>query len=96
MTIGNLTLKRQWIAPVNATAFVELVRTKFDNYGNPATIVDPLGQAPAGAVDLSKGHVRQVTYDGSFHAFPIQETIHLGQGKNPLTVQRPMMRVLAW
>jgi RHS repeat-associated protein len=80
VTVGNLTLKREWIDPSEAAAYVQSARTKFDPYGNPVTLIDPLGSAAGGAVDFSKGHARQIGYDGLFNAYPTTETIYLGAG----------------
>ena len=84
VTIGNLTLKRDWIFPSNYSATISSARTKFDGYGNPVTILDPLAIAPGGSVDIAKGHAREIAYDARFHTFPVTETIYLGDGKTPL------------
>lgn len=43
VTVGNLTLRRDWITPSNSLAFVNAARTKYDVYGNPIRYVDPTG-----------------------------------------------------
>lgn len=80
--IGNLTLTRSWIDPADASAYIKATRTKYDPYGNPVILVDPLGVAPGGVVDSSQGHAREIAYDGDFHAYPTSETVHIGNG-NP-------------
>lgn len=87
VTIGNLTLKRDWISPSNSAATISSARTKFDGYGNPITILDPLSVAPGGSVDFLKGHAREIAYDTRFHTHPITETIHVGSGSAPLLFQ---------
>lgn len=87
VTLGNLTMKRDWIWPATNSAYITSARTKYDTYGNPVAILDPLAVAPAGNVDLGKGHAREIAYDPEFHTYPIRETIHLGDGKDPLIFQ---------
>jgi RHS repeat-associated protein len=87
IALGNLTLKREWKDPADASAYVSSARTKHDTYGNPLIILDPLAAAPGGAVDLSKGHARAIAYDDCFHTYPKMETIHIGGGGAPLTFQ---------
>ncbi|HVV71653.1 MAG TPA: toxin TcdB middle/N-terminal domain-containing protein, partial [Verrucomicrobiae bacterium] len=76
--VGNVTLTRAWITPSNSSAFVFASRSKYDGYGNPTTLLDPLGVAPGGAVSVDSGHVREIGYDASFHAFPVSEAIYVG------------------
>ncbi|MGH7967475.1 MAG: hypothetical protein ACREIC_01980, partial [Limisphaerales bacterium] len=87
VSIGNLTLSRDWITPAQPSGYVQSTRTKYDVYGNAVTLLDPLAVATGGAVDSLQGHVRQVTYDDDFHSYPIQETIHIGGGHTPLVFQ---------
>jgi RHS repeat-associated protein len=87
VTLGNLTLRREWSNPANASAYVKSARTTYDASGNPVTLLDPLGSGSGGAVDLSQGHARQISYDGQFHTYPVTETIYLGSGKAPLVFQ---------
>src|SRR6185503_14369862 len=82
--IGNLTLQRSWIEPANDNAYVRSARTKYDPYGNPIALFDPLSDG-TGNVDL--GHVRELSYDTRFHSYPLRETIHLGGGKPALNFQ---------
>ncbi len=81
---GNLTMKREWWDPAMPDAYVKSTRTKYDGFGNPILLLDPLAAAPKGAVDLSQGHVRELAYDQRFKTHPTGETIHLGEGKPPL------------
>jgi YD repeat-containing protein len=83
VTIGNLTMRREWKDPANAGAFIQSTRTKYDSHGNPTTILDPLANAASAAA----GHAREIAYDTRFHTFPVTETIHLGSGKAPLVFQ---------
>jgi hypothetical protein len=46
VTIGNLTMRRDWITPSNASNYVLTSRTKYDSYGNAQSILDPLAYAP--------------------------------------------------
>jgi RHS repeat-associated protein len=87
VTAGNLTLRREWIDPLNPTAYVDAARTKYDAYGNPTLIIDPLAQAPGGTVDTAQGHCSEVVYDGRFQAYPIRETIHIGNNRPSLAVE---------
>ncbi|MBC8233575.1 VCBS repeat-containing protein [bacterium] len=81
VTKGNLTLQREWINPANPGAFVESSRTKYDAYGNPILLLDPLANATA------RGHYREIVYDERFHSYPESEIIHLGDGKEPLVIR---------
>jgi YD repeat-containing protein len=84
VTIGNLTLTRAWIDPANATAYVKASRVQYDAYGNAVTLLDPLAAASGGSADFTQGHGRQITYDDQFHSYPVQETIHVGNGSADL------------
>src|SRR5262249_48370699 len=85
--IGNLTLRREWISPSNSTAYISAARSKYDSYGNPVVLLDPLAVAPSGAVDFAQGHSRELAYDPDFHTYPTMETIHVGSGSQPLLFQ---------
>ncbi|MHC1768190.1 MAG: toxin TcdB middle/N-terminal domain-containing protein [Verrucomicrobiia bacterium] len=87
VTRGEMTLSRAWIDPADPAALVNSARTKYDRYGNPVWMLDPLAIAPGGIPDPSQGHAREIAYDDQFHAYPIRETIHLGQGSAPLVVE---------
>ena len=87
VTIGNLTLKREWIDSAVPSAFVMSARTKYDFYGNPVMLLDPLAAARGGVLDASQGHARELAYDARFHTYPIAETILIGQGSDPLVFQ---------
>jgi hypothetical protein len=69
------------------TAFIQTARTKYDAFGNPLMVLDPLASAPGGIVDFTKGHARELEFDSQFHAYPIRETIHIGNGGEPLVFQ---------
>jgi len=83
---GDLTLKLEWMDPAT-DAFIRAVRTRYDSFGNPFVILDPLAVAPGGAVDFSRGHAREIAYETNFFTYPVKETIHLGAGKEPLVFQ---------
>jgi RHS repeat-associated protein len=87
VTRGVVTLVREWIDPADPQAFVRTARTKYDAFGNPITFLDPLGVAPGGAADLSRGHGREVRYDERFHRYPVQEIIHVGGGSSDLVIE---------
>lgn len=87
ISVGNLTMKREWKDPSSSSAFITSARTKFDSYGNPSTILDPLADAPGGVLNTAKGHAREIAYDTRFHSYPVTETIHLGSGHAPLVFQ---------
>ncbi len=52
VTVGNLTLRREWTDASNPGAYVQSARTKYDGFGNPITLLDPLAVA-AGARPIS-------------------------------------------
>lgn len=82
VTIGNQTLRRDWITPSNPSAFIKAARTKFDFYGNPIAMLDPLsGNTP----NASQGHYRELNYDSGFRAYVTNEIIHVGDGKPDLS-----------
>ena len=81
VTLGNLTMQRAWITPSNATAFIKATRIKYDTFGNPIALLDPLASDNG---DPSQGHMRQLTCDNLFHSYTVTETIHVGNGKPPL------------
>lgn len=85
--LGNLTMKREWVAPSNSTRVIRTSRSKYDAYGNPTIILDPLAAAPSGAINVSQGHLREIVYDSRFHTFPTRETIHVGNGSMPLVFE---------
>lgn len=87
VTIGNLTMKREWIWAATNNAYITTARTKYDRFGNPIKLLDPLAAAQGGSVNLNKGHVRELDYDSRFQSYPITEIIHLGEGKEPLIFQ---------
>ncbi len=78
VTVGNLTLTRAWTNAADPNAYVQSSRTKYDRYGNPIVLLDPLAAASGGMVDFSSGHAREIVYDAPFESYPITETIHVG------------------
>ena len=87
VTVGNLTLTRAWVNPADSSAYITATRAEYDTYGNPITLLDPLGVAPGGAINVSQGHARDVGYDSDLHTYPITETIHVGNGTPDLVYQ---------
>jgi YD repeat-containing protein len=87
VTIGNLTLTRAWVNAADSSAYIKATRTKYDTYGNPVTLLDPLGVAPGGAIDVSQGHARDIGYESDLLTYPITETIHVGKGSPDLQYQ---------
>jgi len=85
-TLGRKTLVRRWLDPASSAETIDSSRVQYDDFGNPIVMLDPLGVAPGGAVDFSAGHVREIVYDAAFQTFPEQEIIHVGGGKEPLTM----------
>jgi RHS repeat-associated protein len=81
VTVGNLTLRRDWIDPANAAACVNSLRTKYDAYGNSILSLDPLALASG---DPAAGHVRELSYDAAFHTYAEREAIHVGSNSLPL------------
>ena len=77
---GNLTLQRRLVDPVT-NARINVVRNRYDGYGNVTETFDPLGTANSAA----SGHARQFAYDASLHTQPVTETIHVGGG-NPALI----------
>ena len=87
VTLGDLTLRREWITPSNSTAYIQASRRKYDSYGNPTFLLDPVAAASGGAVDLTKGHAREIGYEARFRTYAISETVHVGAGTQPLIAQ---------
>ncbi|MGO8678836.1 MAG: toxin TcdB middle/N-terminal domain-containing protein [Limisphaerales bacterium] len=87
VSAGNLTLRREWIDASNPSAWVLSARKKFDGFGNPITLLDPLAAAPGGAADFTRGHGREIAYDANFASYPTTETIHVGRGSADLAFQ---------
>lgn len=75
ITSGNLTMILDWADPSEEQSYVKKVRKKYDQFGNPVLLIDPLGAAPGGNIDFSKGHCREILYDRNFNVFPVQEKI---------------------
>jgi RHS repeat-associated protein len=86
VTKGNVTLVRDWVDPAMPTDFIDTQRMQYDAFGNVTGILDALALAPGGAVDDSAGHYRSMSYDTLFHAYPVAETIHVGDGSDDLVV----------
>ncbi len=57
-----------------ATTAIEATRTRYDGYGNPVELRDPIG------------NTRSVAYDAAFQIYPTTETIVVGGGNPDLTV----------
>jgi RHS repeat-associated protein len=68
---GNLMRQQSW---VEGSTYVNLIRNAHDVYGNITGILDP------------NGNQRTITYESTFHAYPVQEDIEVGGGKPDLSV----------
>ena len=77
---GNVTLVRESIDPANGAGTINSSRTRFDPFGNPINLLDPL-------LGQEDGHWREIAFDPDFHTFPVTETIHVGGGSADLVVQ---------
>jgi YD repeat-containing protein len=84
VTIGNLTLQRDWTDPLEPAAYVSSTRTRYDRYGNAVELFDPLWVDSDGT---DQGHYRSLDYDSGFRSYPVRETIHVGRGKPPLVFE---------
>lgn len=71
VTAGNLMRQEGW---VEGATYVNLVRNAYDGYGNVTGILDP------------NGNQRTVSYEGTFHTYPVQEEIEVGGGRPDLSV----------
>ncbi|HKX61981.1 MAG TPA: toxin TcdB middle/N-terminal domain-containing protein, partial [Verrucomicrobiae bacterium] len=87
VSVGNLTLRRQWSDPSDPSAVISVSRARYDAYGNATTFLDPLGAVTGGSANLTAGHVREVVYDLRFHAYPLREIVHVGGGQSPLVME---------
>ncbi|HAV65033.1 MAG TPA: hypothetical protein DCY13_22020, partial [Verrucomicrobiales bacterium] len=92
VSIGNLTLRRDWIDPHDDQAFVNATRTRFDSVGNPVVLFDPLS---AHSPDPAHGHYRELAYDEALRSYPVRERIHVGGGNPPLVFEADYDRGLA-
>lgn len=72
VTKGNLTLHRKWVDPSDNSNYVNLVRNKYDTYGNVTDIYGPLWQSG------NTGHHTQIEYDSVFNTYPVKETVYTG------------------
>jgi RHS repeat-associated protein len=82
---GHPTLTRALEDPAAITPnWLLSSRTKFDAFGNPTQLLDPLADATAGVVDDAVGHYRTIAYDPLFRAYATTETIHVGGGSADL------------
>ena len=84
--MGNLTLERRWKNPDDPASVIPARRAKYDAFGNPIVELDPLGVAPAGVVDLSRGHVRLMEFDDLLHVEVTRERAYAGTPSDPLEV----------
>ncbi|MBN2505496.1 MAG: VCBS repeat-containing protein, partial [Verrucomicrobia bacterium] len=82
--VGNPTLRREWVAAADPGAWVASRRTRYDAWGNPILMLDPLAAAPGGTLVSLEGHYREVLYDPHFQTHPVEEVTHLGHDQPPL------------
>lgn len=84
---GLQTLERRWRDLNDPEGYVESSRVKYDGFGNPILLLDPLAQAPGGALDETAGHFRRIGYDPLFHVYPVREEAGVGGGKAALSLE---------
>jgi len=84
---GDLTLRREWVDPAQAGAYVASARIRYDSFGNPLLQLDPLAVAPGGTPNPALGHFREVTYDADFRTHATSERVSVGGGKPSLLMQ---------
>ncbi|HXI53935.1 MAG TPA: toxin TcdB middle/N-terminal domain-containing protein, partial [Candidatus Saccharimonadales bacterium] len=84
VTRGDLTLRREWFDAAQPGSYLASLRAQFDAFGNRILLLDPLAQAAGGGPVPAAGHYREVAYDDRFHAYPVQETLHVGAGRPAL------------
>lgn len=77
---GNLTREEAYVADGQ---YINKSRKKYDAFGNVVGIMDPLGSDSQGG---AAGHLDEIAYDTVFHTFPVSETIHVGAGKQALSM----------
>ena len=87
VTIGNPSLVKNWIDPDDENSFILSARTRYDDLGNPVTILDPLAVISDDVPNSDSGHFREVVYDDRFKTYPLSETIHVGNGSDPLVME---------
>jgi RHS repeat-associated protein len=63
--VGNLTRQSASLGPEYDGRFVDIVRNRYDGYGNIVEIQD------------ANGNLRTLGYDAVLHTFPVRETVHL-------------------
>ncbi len=68
---GLLTRQQGWVSGDN---YVNLMRSRYDAYGNVVESLDPLGSS------------RAITYDSILNTYPVREDIEVGSGKPDLAV----------
>ncbi|MBE0540507.1 MAG: hypothetical protein IH623_03890 [Verrucomicrobia bacterium] len=76
-TLCQSQSRRDWTAPANPTNFVASARTRYDSFGNPVSLFDPLSD---GTGNTAQGHFRDPSSGPAFHTCPVSETIHIGDG----------------
>jgi len=86
VTLGRPTLVRSLRNATDANSWVITARSKYDTWGNPTELLDPLAAPPSDLNRQEIGHYRTITYDTTFHTFPISETIHVGGASADLVV----------
>ncbi len=63
---GNLTRQSESSGPLDGGRFVDILRSRYDEYGNVIEIQD------------ANGNLRAIGYDQVLHTFPVRETVLLG------------------
>ncbi len=83
---GNDTLRIEWDDASDEMDYYIIDRTQYDAFGNAVFLIDPLAECTEGVINDGPGHYRTIVYDDRFHSFPVAETIHVGGGKEDLTL----------
>ncbi|GAB4172324.1 MAG: hypothetical protein Fur0032_11700 [Terrimicrobiaceae bacterium] len=78
VTKGNPTAIHRSI-DADGTKFI-VEKKAYDTYGNPTSLIDPLGSGPGSP------HSRTIGYDTVIHTHPTSETIHVGGDSGDLEV----------
>lgn len=83
---GNETLTYEWDDAGDETDLYIIDRKQYDAFGNVISLIDPLAEVTEDGINDELGHYRTIVYDGRFHSFPVGEIIHVGGGKEDLTL----------
>ena len=82
ITQGKLTRQQGNTGLIGGNHWLNVQRFKYDAYGNVIGRMDSNGKLDANGNPDANGHWAEVSFDPSFHAYPISERIYTGQGKS--------------